>query len=295
MDKSYLITGGYGYIGGITAKLLADRDATIYIVDRENDSTKNPDLIKYRADFAEFLEFTAALPDVVMHFAADHLISKCIEDPIETYNNNVKKTIELLEWCAKNGVQYFTFSSTSAIYDPEGNPYSKSKAVIEQLLPDYGMKYMSLRYFNAAGSYNGELGYTIEPKQHLIPILVDCALNDKTFTIYSDKYDTPDGTCIRDYIHVTDIARAHISAVKFLESGGASGIYDVGTGLGYSVREVIDEVERVTNQPIDAEIGPMRPGDVARRDQQFNPNHFWRSTHTLTQMIEDEVEWQNTM
>jgi UDP-glucose 4-epimerase len=203
-----------------------------------------------------------------------------VEQPIKYYENNLRNTIELLHAVVENGIQYFVFSSTCATYgNPEKipidekhpqnpiNPYGKTKRMIEEILEDYGaaygLKYTSLRYFNAAGADpEGEIGEDHDPETHLIPLVLDVAAARRTsIKVFGSDYGTPDGTCIRDYIHVTDLADAHILALQRLMDGAQSSYYNLGTGRGFSVLEVIERARQITGKNIVAENADRRPGD----------------------------------
>jgi UDP-glucose 4-epimerase len=223
--------------------------------------------------------FARAQPDAVLHFAAFSLVGESVAHPDWYYHNNVLATLVLLDVMREHGVRRFVFSSTAAVYGaPEHlpideaaptqptNPYGATKLVIEQALPWYeaafGLRYVSLRYFNAAGATE-RLGEHHEPETHLIPLLLQVALGQRpSAEIYGVDYPTADGTCIRDYIHVADLAEAHVLALTALEQG--SRIYNLGNGLGFSVRQVLEAARRVTGHPIPAVERPRRPGDPPR-------------------------------
>jgi UDP-glucose 4-epimerase len=217
-----------------------------------------------------------------MHFAADCQVGESIENPLKYFNNNIKNSLQLAEMMMEFNIKKLIFSSSAAVYgDPKKipipeehpclpvNPYGETKWIFERVLQRLHeaekLEYISLRYFNAAGADpEGELGEDHSPETHLIPISILAAIHGKAIPIFGTDYDTPDGTCIRDYIHVTDLARAHILALERLESGGPSGIYNLGNGNGYSVREVIETVREVTGMKVATTETPRRPGDPAR-------------------------------
>jgi UDP-glucose-4-epimerase GalE len=219
----------------------------------------------------------------VVHFAAFAYVGESVRDPLKYYQNNVAGTLTLLQAMHTAGVQRLIFSSSCATYGmpqqpfltedhPQNpiNPYGESKLVVERMLqacgPAYGLRWMSLRYFNAAGADpDGELGENHQPETHLIPLVLAVA-NGRLpeIAVFGTDYDTPDGTCIRDYIHVTDLADAHILALQALNSDQANTAYNLGTGSGYSVREVIDTAARITGRPIASTAAPRRPGDPPR-------------------------------
>jgi UDP-glucose 4-epimerase len=215
-----------------------------------------------------------------MQFAAFTYVGESVEDPQKYYLNNLRNTLNLLEVMLEENVKYFVFSSTCATYgDPVEipitedhpqnpiNPYGKGKYMVEQVLEDYSkaynLRYASLRYFNAAGADpDVEIGELHQPETHLIPLILDVALgNREDIKIFGTDYSTADGTCIRDYIHVLDLADAHIKALERLQNGGKSDVFNLGNGQGFSVREVIDTVEKVTGKKIKASEVGRRPGD----------------------------------
>jgi UDP-glucose-4-epimerase GalE len=217
-----------------------------------------------------------------MHFAADCQVGESVENPLKYFRNNVKNSLQLAEIMMEFNSRKFIFSSSAAVYGepnkvpiPEEhpclpvNPYGETKWIFERVLQRLHeakkLDYISLRYFNAAGADpDGEIGEDHSPETHLIPISLLAAMNGKAVPIFGTDYATPDGTCIRDYIHVTDIARAHILALERLASRGPSGIYNMGNGNGYSVKEVIETVRGVTGMKVDTTETPRRPGDPAR-------------------------------
>ena len=221
--------------------------------------------------------------DAVIHFAAFSLVGESVTDPLKYYENNLYGTKVLLKAMIDNGVNKIVFSSTAATYgEPENipileddrtcptNPYGETKLAMEKMMKwsanAYGLKYVSLRYFNACGAHkSARIGEAHNPESHLIPLVLQVPNGKReSVSIYGTDYDTPDGTCIRDYIHVTDLAKAHILAVEYLMKGGESNVFNLGNGVGYSVREVIETARRVTGHPIPAVEIPRRAGDPAR-------------------------------
>jgi UDP-glucose 4-epimerase len=220
--------------------------------------------------------------DAVMHFASFIQVGESVKHPAKYFDNNIGKTITLLNSMARNGVHQFIFSSTAAIFgDPETsrideshpkkpiNPYGRSKLIVEELLADYeqayGLRSVCLRYFNAAGAHpDGSLGERHLPETHLIPLAIQAALGaNPELTVYGADYPTPDGTCVRDYIHVCDIAAAHLRALEHLREGGRSLKLNLGNGAGYSVKEIIDTVSRLSGHPVPHNISSRRSGDPA--------------------------------
>jgi UDP-glucose-4-epimerase GalE len=226
--------------------------------------------------------FATHAPHAVMHFSARSLVAESVQDPVPYYANNVSGTLNLLDSMHANGVTRFVFSSTAALFgEPETvpipddapvrpiNPYGTSKLMVERILADcdraYGLRYVSLRYFNAAGAAaDGVIGEDHRPETHLIPLVLQVALGRRrSISVFGMDYPTDDGTCVRDYIHVEDLCSAHLLALDHLAAGGESRAYNLGNGRGFSVREVIEAVQRVTGAPIPVEEAPRRRGDPA--------------------------------
>ena len=279
-----LVTGGAGYIGSVTTELLLDAGHAVVVFD--NLGRGHRAAIDARADFREGdLRDAAAIeagmqdvrPDAVMHFAAYALVGESMEQPERYFGNNVVGGINLARAMLRADVGSIVFSSTCATYgQPERvpitedenqepqNPYGESKLMFEKTLNWYrelhGMQTVFLRYFNACGA-TGKFGEDHDPETHLIPLVLRVPLGQReSVNIFGEDYDTPDGTCIRDYIHIVDLAQAHILAL----TSGASGAFNLGNGTGYSVKEVIDTCRAVTGHPIPAVSAARRPGDPAR-------------------------------
>lgn len=286
MSKTVLVTGGAGYVGSHSCKAFAEAGWNIVVYD--NLSRGWRDFVQFGELFegdlldADRLDeaFEKFKPEAVVHFAAFAYVGESVDQPGLYYENNTLGTVRLLEAMAKAGTDKIIFSSTCATYGVPTempitesmrqapiNPYGMSKLFVEKVLDDYetahGIRSVKLRYFNAAGaSPDGEIGERHEPETHLIPLCIEGVLND-TFklTIFGDDFETRDGTCIRDYIHVMDLADAHLKALDYLGGGGASDVFNLGTGTGTSVLEIVHAVERVTGKSVPREIGPRRPGD----------------------------------
>ena len=285
-----LVLGGAGYIGSHTSLELIKRGHDVVVVD--NLVTGYQKAVPEKAVFyngdirdIEFLDnlFKIEKIDAVIHFAAFSLVGESVTNPLKYYDNNLYGTKVLLEAMIKNNVNKIVFSSTAATYgEPENipilesdrtcptNPYGETKLAMEKMFhwasKAHGLNYVSLRYFNACGAdATGQIGEAHNPESHLIPLVLQVPNGKReSVSIYGPDYDTPDGTCIRDYIHVTDLAQAHILAVEYLANGGASDIFNLGNGVGYSVREVIETARSVTGHPIPAIEVPRRSGDPAR-------------------------------
>lgn len=286
MRGTVLVTGGAGYVGAHGCKALSEAGYQPVVYD--NLSHGHEQAVQWgpleRGDIADSLllgeVFERYQPIAVMHFAAFIAVGESVEDPGKYYRNNVAGTLNLLQAMVAHSVDKFVFSSTAAIFgtpdkvpisedEPQApiNPYGRSKLMVEQMLADleraHGLRAVMLRYFNAAGaSPDGEIGECHDPETHLIPLALDAAAGKgPALTVFGDDYPTPDGTCIRDYIHVGDLADAHVRALDYLGQGGATRGFNLGTGSGVSVREILDSIERVTKRAVPHNFGPRRPGD----------------------------------
>jgi len=285
--SAILVTGGAGYIGSHAAKALrlAGYDVVIYddLSAGHREAALGAPMVE--GDIHDGARVAQALRghriEAVMHFAAWLSVSDSVADPRGYYWNNVAGTLTLLEAMAGEGVGRLVFSSTAAVFgDPVETPmneshptrpinaYGETKLAVERALPHYerayGLRSIALRYFNAAGADpEGELGEDHEPETHLVPRAIDAALGGEPLEVFGDDYPTPDGTCLRDYVHVTDLAAAHVLALRALERGSATGVYNLGAGRPASVREVIAAVERVTGRRVSWRVAPRRAGDPA--------------------------------
>jgi UDP-glucose-4-epimerase GalE len=284
--KRIVVTGGAGYIGSHTCKQLAREGYSPIVFD--NLSQGHRGAVRYgsliEGDLNDTERIRAALddtqPEAVIHFAASAYVGESMQDPLKYFRNNVGGTISLLEAMRATGVRRIIFSSTCATYgcplavpiDEEQrqepvNPYGESKLFVERMLRwnarAHGLDYVALRYFNAAGAdIDGELGEAHDPETHLVPLVIYAARGWREHVeVFGIDYPTIDGTAVRDYIHVTDLAQAHVAALRHLERGGASGAFNLGTGTGLSVREVIQCVERVSRRAVPVKEAPRRAGD----------------------------------
>ena len=303
-----LVCGGAGYIGSHTVFELINRGEEVVIVD--NLQTGHIEAVHPKAKFYQgdirdgaFLDkvFTENKIDAVIHFAANSLVGESMVDPLKYYDNNVYGTQILLQAMNRNDVKKIVFSSTAATYgEPENipiletdktcptNTYGETKLAMEKMMKwadlAHGIKHIALRYFNVAGAYvTGEIGEDHSPETHLIPLILQVPLGKREhITIFGDDYATEDGTCIRDYIHVSDLADAHILAVHKLLAGSDSNVYNLGNGEGFSVKQMIDAAREVTGHPIKAVIEGRRAGDPAKlvassekamRELNWKPKH----------------------
>ncbi|MEN8217790.1 MAG: UDP-glucose 4-epimerase GalE [Pseudomonadota bacterium] len=287
--KTILVVGGAGYIGSHMVKMLLATGYRVVTLDNLSggyrDAVLGGDFVFGDIADREGLErlFAGYNFDGVMHFASFIQVGESVQKPGKYYQNNVAATLNLLDAMVAHGVKTFIFSSTAAIfgeprYTPIDeqhpkqaiNPYGLSKWMIEQILADYdrayGLKSVCLRYFNAAGADpDGQLGERHVPETHLIPLVLQAASGRReAITVYGQDYDSPDGTCIRDYIHINDLCQAHLLALEQLLSGAESAAYNLGNGAGFSVKQVIDVAKEVTGKAIPVQMGDRRAGDAAR-------------------------------
>lgn len=286
--KKLLVTGGAGYVGSHCCKIFAEAgwDVTVF----DNLSTGWKEFVQWgpliQGDLLDRNSVKEAIetvkPDAIAHFAALSLVGESVTDPEKYYRNNVTGTLNLMEEMTAAGVDKMIFSSTCASFGvptympldekhPQWpiNPYGWSKLMVERMLADYSnahdFEYVALRYFNAAGAdAEARIGERHEPETHVIPLAIRGAKSDDyTFTILGDDFDTRDGTCIRDYIHVDDLADAHKRALDYLFDGGKSDVFNLGTGNGTTVKEIAQAVEKASGKPFNVVIGDRRPGDPA--------------------------------
>ena len=286
--RRILVTGGAGYIGSHTVRLLLERGYDVAVVDNLSRGYRQnvPAGRLYEMDVADTNALTGLMrqrkTEAVVHFAAFIAVGESMVVPERYFVNNVAGSLSLLTAMLGAGVKHIVFSSTAAVYgNPHAvpiletfpiqpvNPYGESKVMVETALGWFDrihhLTSVCLRYFNAAGSApDGALGEQHEPETHLIPLILRAVLSGKPVTVFGEDYDTPDGTCIRDYIHVEDLAEAHILALEYLLAAGSSDQFNVGTGSGHSVMEVIRAVEEVTGQKVPYMMGTRREGDPAR-------------------------------
>lgn len=315
-----LVVGGAGYIGAHTVQALRERGHKVFVYD--NLSTGNLEAVPEDVHFFEgdirdgdFLRhiFAEYLIDAVVHFAACSLVGESMQDPAKYYNNNVVGTLSLLNAMKGAGVEYLLFSSTAAVYgEPTSLPitetalcqptnvYGRTKLAIEWSLADYAqaynLKYTALRYFNAAGaSLDASIGEAHPVETHLIPLIFQAVIKHKALQVFGDDYPTPDGTCIRDYIHVFDLATAHVLALEKMVQTQQSAVYNLGTETGFSVLEIIKMVEQVTGLEVPYTISPRRAGDPARLVASVNKAKQqlgWQLQYSdLQQIISSAWQW----
>jgi UDP-glucose 4-epimerase len=314
-----LVTGGAGYIGSITTRVLLDAGHECLVLDtleRGHRAAVDP-----RAEFAQgsvgdeaVLDRVLPGCDAVMHLAGYIEVAESVTDPEKYFRANTIEPTKMLAQMNAHGVGAIVFSSTAAVYgEPESvpitesartlpvNPYGASKLAFEELLEgcrgDFGLKSVRFRYFNVAGAWpDGSMGEAHDPESHLIPrILKAMADGQSRFEVYGNDYPTPDGTCVRDYIHVLDLARAHQLALESLGSGGAGGVFNLGNGLGYSNLEIVRACAEVTGRDVDVDCGPRRAGDPAvlvASAEKAGRELGWRATRgDLTEIVGDAWRW----
>lgn len=317
---SILITGGAGYIGSHTVKYFQEQNEEIIVVDNlqsGHEESINVDHF-YKIDIRDKEKLDKVFKEhnieAVIHFAANSLVGDSMENPYEYYHNNVYGMLCLLDVMKENKVNKIVFSSTAATYgepksipileSDENNPtntYGETKLAMEKMMKwfdqAYGTKYVSLRYFNAAGAHeSGTIGEDHHPETHLIPLILQVPLGkrDKIY-MFGDDYPTEDGTCIRDYIHVMDLASAHYKALEYLRKENDSDIFNLGNGNGYSVKEVIETTRKVTGHPIPAEVKGRRAGDpavlIASSDKAKSILGWKPQFDSLEKIIEDAWNW----
>lgn len=318
---SILVCGGAGYIGSHTVKELLDKGYDVLAVDSLETGHKSAVDKRAKLFIGNLMDelfmdsvFKQNEIEAVIDFAAYSLVGESVTNPLKYFENNVCGTLALLKKMKEYNVKYIVFSSTAATYgEPKNipilecdktvptNPYGESKLIVEKMLrwfdEAYGIKYCALRYFNAAGAHiSGEIGEDHSPETHLIPIILQVALGKrKKISIFGDDYDTQDGTCIRDYIHVTDLADAHILALEKIKKENKSAVYNLGNGKGFSVKEVIEMTRKVTGKEIPEEIAPRRPGDpsiLIASSEKVTEQLQWRPKYdSLEKIIDTAWNW----
>ncbi len=317
-----LVTGGAGYIGSHFVKLLIENGLQVTVVDnlcRGHREAVHPKANFEEVDILDYYKLLTALRkyefDAAVHFAAFAYVGESVENPSLYYVNNVTGSLNLIRAVNECGIKNFVFSSTCSVYgdnveipisekQPTNpiNPYAQTKLIIEKILADfstaYGLNYAALRYFNAAGADSkGELGESHDPEPHLIPLILQTALGKREkIYVFGDDYPTPDGTCIRDYIHIEDLADAHLRAVNYLVENKESLIVNLGTGKGNSVMEVIETARKITGAEIPTEITKRRAGDppsLVADNSLAKEKLGWVPKHNLSSIIKTAWKWHN--
>ena len=314
-QKTVLVTGGNGFIGTMVCKLLVGAGHNVINIDRVKKQQEGVTLYPFDINNNQLkgvIQLTK--PDTIIHLAADHEVGRSVTEPHVFYDNNVRNTIALLNHAVEFGVKNFIFSSSSSVYGdvlgfptPEESPkvpmspYGRTKAMVEDMLKDYANTYdinfVALRYFNAAGADpENTHGYTQEPASHLVPIIANKIVKGEKLTVNGDDYPTPDGTVVRDYTHVFDIATAHLVAMNYLDDGGHSTEVNIGAGNGQSILEVIAAFEKVTGEKVDWEMGPKRAGDPPMTFADItkaNEVLGWNPVYTIEDIVTHALAWAN--
>ena len=318
---SILVLGGAGYIGSHAVYQLIDQKFDVIIIDNlqtGNRKAIHPDATFYEGDIRdiEFMRdvFEKESIESVVHFAANSLVGESMEKPLEYFDNNVYGTQVLLKVMKEFGVKKIVFSSTAATYgEPDTipiteevktnptNAYGETKLAMEKMMKwcdqAYGIQYVSLRYFNVAGAReSAEIGEDHRPETHLVPIIIEVALGKRPhITVFGEDYDTPDGSCIRDYVHVEDLINAHLLALNYLNNGGQSDIFNLGSNQGFSVKEMIDAARKVTGKEIPEKSGERRAGDpstLVASSEKASSILGWKPTRTsVEKIINDAWNW----
>jgi UDP-glucose-4-epimerase GalE len=321
-----LVTGGAGYVGSHAVKALAAAgyDVVVYddlsaghreAVERIANGSRGRSVTLVEGNVLDATTLGQAMaetrPVAVMHFAARLDVGESVREPLTYYEVNVTGTLSVLRAMTARGVQRFVFSSTCAIFGETDRPldedlpnqpvnaYGESKLAVERALPHVeraaGIRWTALRYFNAAGADpGGMIGEAHDPEIHLIPRAIAAVSQSADFTVFGDDYPTPDGTCIRDYVHVSDLADAHVRALRRLEAGGESRAYNLGTGTGMSVRQVLEAIGRVAGRPVPHRVSGRRPGDPARlvaSSQRAHAELGWRAERSLDDIVNTAWQW----
>jgi UDP-glucose 4-epimerase len=324
-EGTVLVTGGAGYIGSHAVLSLLAAGLRAVVVDDLSNSPRSavPEAVPFvhgNAGDGELMTRTIQSHNVtaVMHFAGSIVVSESVTNPLAYYANNTVASHALIGTCVRMGVRHFIFSSSAAVYgmpaslpvDEDAppqpiNPYGSSKLMTEMMLRDasaaHDLRYVALRYFNVAGADpEGRVGQSMRQATHLIKVACQLAVGVRTqMVIHGDDYPTPDGTCIRDYIHVTDLAEAHVAALRYLQAGGRSIALNCGYGRGYSVREVLKVVESAAGQPLNVDVGPRRPGDppalVARVDRIRQTLNWTPRYADLEAIVRSALAWEKRL
>jgi len=317
MKQNILVTGGNGFIGTQVADKLFRQGHYITIVDRDPNVKIDLDVQIVEDDYYSFISSTRQHFDTVIHLAADMQVEQSVKDPKGFYTNNVLKMKGMLDELVKKQVKNIIFSSSACVYGTVGdtglpltedlpyaptNPYGSTKVAGEMLIKDYsaayGLNYVIFRYFNVAGADpGGKYGYTQRPATHVIPLLCNRILNEVPFTVYGDDYDTRDGTCIRDYVHVADIANAHSCAIDFLKHFGRKQIFNLGGVTGTSVKELIEYASNVVGKKPVVIYADRRPGDAVislANAEKAKAMLGWEPEYGVGDIIKHAWQWEKT-
>lgn len=314
-ERSVVVTGGSGFIGSNVCKLFVENGFTVINIDKRKREMEGVTQYPFEVDNKQVQGILKLIkPDVVIHIAANNSVPDSLITTRDTYTDNVYSTISLLNNCVDAGVQNFVFASSSSVYgtsinedgsfketDPLApiNPYGRTKVMCERIIEDYaktyGINYMNLRLFNVAGSNNGKLGYQKDPYKHVLPILIQKALLGEVFTINGNKYPTEDGTCVRDYTHVSDVARAFLSTTYFLLDQKLCGTLNIGNNNPVSILELIKEVEKQLETTVEKHVVTDRLGDMIQTHADISTTEKvlgWQPVKTIEDIVADEIKWQ---
>ena len=322
MANKILVTGGAGYIGSFIVRQLSNEGHETIILDDLSSGHRQavPEFPLHKLNLLTDTNkinslFQKEKFDGVIHMASFIRAGESYQDPLKYFNNNIKGVLNLLETMVRNNVNKFIFSSSAGVYgipkklpikedDPKypENPYGETKAVVERILhwtsKAHDLRFASIRYFNAAGAaLDGSIGEDHPEESHIIPLAIKAALDDKQFTIFGNDYNTPDGTCVRDYVHVLDLARSHTSALDYLANDGQSDYFNAGAGSGYSNSQIVDEIKKATVKDFKINIGPRREGDPDALFASINKIKKvlkWTPKYNLKEIIASAVKWHST-
>ena len=314
-EKAVVITGASGFIGSNVAKLFVDSGFTVINIDKKKRELEGVTQYPFEIDNKQVKGVIELIkPEIVIHIAANNSVPMSVQDPMPTYTDNVMQTVSLLNTCVEAKVPNFIFASSSSVYgtsinedgsfkesDPTSpiNPYGRTKQICENIIKDYaevyGFNYANLRLFNVAGSNDGKFGYQKNPLVHVLPIITQKALEEEKFLIHGDDYPTPDGTCVRDYTHINDVARAFLSTAYWMLDQKESITLNIGNNEPISLKGLVGAVENELDITMDVEVSPSRKGDMVSTYADItNAKEVlgWEPTNSIQQIVEDEIKWQ---